>query len=98
MKIEFHPQAEEEFAEEAAYYERQVSTLGASFISELESAVAILEAHPELGAEFENPFRHLLMRRFPHSLIYAIEPSRIWIVAVAHQRRRPGYWHERIDR
>lgn len=98
MKIEFHPQAQEEFTEEASYYERQIPALGTSFISELESAVALLEAHPKLGAELESPFRHLPMRRFPHSLIYAIESRRIWIVAVAHQKRRPGYWRERIGR
>ena len=69
MKIEFHPQAQEEFTEEASYYEQQIPTLGMAFISELESAVALLEAHPKLGAEFENPFRHLPMHRFPHSLI-----------------------------
>jgi plasmid stabilization system protein ParE len=95
MKVEIHPLAEDEFTEEAAYYERQVATLGTSFISEIESAVALLENHPRLGAEFEYPFRHPPMRRFPHSLIYTIEINRIWIIAVAHQRRQPGYWHER---
>ena len=98
MKIEFHLQVQEEFTEEASYYERQIPALGTSFISELESAVPLLEVHPKLGAEFESPFRYLPMRRFPHSLIYAIESRCIWIVAVAHQKRRPGYWRERIGR
>lgn len=98
MRVEFHPEAEEEFIEQAAYYEEQVPALGVSYIGELESAATLLEEHPKLGAEFDKPFRHLSMRRFPHWLIYTIEPSRIWVIAVAHQRRRPGYWRERVDR
>jgi plasmid stabilization system protein ParE len=98
MRVEFHPRAEEEFVEEAAYYEEQVAGLGDSFISELDAATILLEDHPRIGTEFDSPFRHLPMRRFPHSLIYTIETSRIWVLAVAHQRRRPGYWRERSDR
>lgn len=98
MEIEFHPEAEDEFVEGAAYYEARVQLLGTSFIAELESAIALLRRHPKLGAEIERPFRRLLMRKFPHSIIYAVEDSRIWIVAVAHQKRQPGYWRSRIGR
>jgi toxin ParE1/3/4 len=98
MRVEFHPRAEEEFVEEAAYYEERVAGLGDSFISELEVATTLLEDHPGIGAELESPFRYLPIRRFPHSLIYIIETSRIWVLAVAHQSRRPGYWRERSDR
>lgn len=98
MKVEFHPEAEEEFIEEAAFYEQQVPSLGNAFVAEVELAVTILEDYPELGAEFDSPFRYLPMRRFPHSLIYAVESHCIWIVAVGHHRRRPGYWRNRQDR
>jgi hypothetical protein len=40
----------------------------------------------------------VLARRFPFSVIYAHEEATIVIVAVAHQRRRPGYWRERYVR
>ncbi|MDZ7842156.1 MAG: type II toxin-antitoxin system RelE/ParE family toxin [Gammaproteobacteria bacterium] len=98
MRVEFHPRAEEEFIEEAAYYEEQVAGLGEAFIMEIESAANLLEDHPKIGAEFESVFRHLPARRFPHSLIYTIKTRRIWVLAVAHQSRRPGYWRERSDR
>lgn len=72
MKVEFHPEAEKEFIEEAVYYEKRVENLGASFILELEFATSLVSENPEIGAEFESPFRHLPMRRFPHSLTYII--------------------------
>jgi len=40
--------------------------------------------------------KKVLTGRFPFNLIYTIEPGRILIIAVAHQKRRPGYWAYRL--
>ena len=32
------------------------------------------------------------------SIVYEIEPHRVVIIAVAHARRRPGYWKSRVRR
>ncbi len=42
------------------------------------------------------PFRRHLLPKFPYSIIYAIEPDHIRIIAVAHSKRKPGYWSARI--
>ena len=78
MRVEFHPFAEEEFVEETACYEQQAPSLGGSFIAELESAAALLEEHPELGVEIEDPLRQLPMRRFPHSLFMHWKQAAFW--------------------
>jgi mRNA-degrading endonuclease RelE of RelBE toxin-antitoxin system len=39
----------------------------------------------------------LKVRRYPFRIIYLIQVDRIWIVAVAHLSRRPGYWSDRVD-
>lgn len=52
--------------------------------------------HPELGEIVSGNLRHSLLSRFPFMLIYSIEPEGILIVAVAHQRRKPGYWETRV--
>lgn len=36
------------------------------------------------------------LQRWPYSIIYAVEPAAIFVVAIAHQRRRPGYWMSRL--
>lgn len=69
--------------------------LGDAFINELEVATGLLQKHPELGVEVDFSFRRLPLRRFPHSLIYSVEGDRLWVLAAAHQKRRPGYWRER---
>jgi len=38
------------------------------------------------------------VRGFPYRMIYVIRDGRVFIVAVAHGRRRPGYWLPRLPR
>jgi hypothetical protein len=37
------------------------------------------------------------LEEVPFSFVYRVEANRIVIVAVAHGRRRPGYWKSRLD-
>jgi hypothetical protein len=39
--------------------------------------------------------RYFILRRFPYTLHYEIDASIVTVLAVAHQRRRPGYWQKR---
>ena len=98
MKVGFHQKASEEIVETTAYYEGEVPSLGSGFIIEVERVVAVLCDQPNIGQSVGEELRRILLARFPYSLIYSIESERIWVIAVAHHRRRPGYWQERIDR
>ena len=98
MKADFHPTASEEIIETTAYYEGEVPGLGDRFIAEVEKIIEVLCDQPNIGQSVGEELRRILLARFPYSLIYSIESERIWVIAVAHHRRRPGYWQERIDR
>lgn len=98
MKAGFHPIASEEIVETTAYYEGEVPGLGDRFITEVERIVEVLCDQPNIGQSVGEELRRIILARFPYSLIYSIESERIWVIAVAHHRRRPGYWQERIDR
>lgn len=98
MKLEFHPEAEEEFLEAVSYYEAEVPGLGERFDVEVRTAIALLLEYPEIGPFIDAALRKLVLDRFPYYLIYSVSPEAVHIVAVAHERRKPGYWDERIDR
>jgi len=98
MIIEFHPKASEELATSSDFYETRVVGLGDEFLNEVERIVQVLEDTPMLGIELVTPFRRAVLRRFPFSLIYAVQNNSLGVVAVAHQRLKPGYWKERVDR
>jgi len=94
--VTFHEDAETEMNEAARYYEERALGLGMSFLDAIEEAVDQVLANPEAYQLVGDDVRHKILRRFPYSVLYAIEPDRIRVMAVAHQKRRPGYWCYRL--
>jgi toxin ParE1/3/4 len=94
--IGFLPEAEQEMLEAARYYESQASGLGVKYLSEIEHAVESIAEFPMTWPKVEGELRRRLVRRFPFGILYRIESEEIIIVAVAHLRRKPGYWKGRI--
>ena len=90
------PPAEEEMTEAALFYEQARAGFGDIFLDDMQHAIDAVRERPEIGAAVAHGFRRILVRRFPFSLIYAIEPGQIVVVAVAHQSRSPDYWKGRI--
>jgi toxin ParE1/3/4 len=92
--------ASAEMYEAAGWYEDRVSGLGGRFLDETEAAFARVEALPLTGAPWihrlvPSGVRRMFLRSFPYAAVYVVEP-RVVVVAVAHLRRRPEYWKERI--
>ncbi len=98
MEIELHPEADAELIEAAVFYESRVNGLGESFLAEFDGLKLLLQANPKIGVPENEVFRRVVLNRFPYSIFYSLEPNLIWILAVAHQRRRPHYWLERLSR
>ncbi|MBW1685932.1 MAG: type II toxin-antitoxin system RelE/ParE family toxin [Deltaproteobacteria bacterium] len=93
--VEFHPEAEVEFIAAARYYEDQTENLGLDFVSAVQGTVQRILEFPESGRLFGRRLRRVLVAGFPYGLLYRVEPRLIFIVAVAHLHRRPGYWRSR---
>ena len=81
--------------EAALFYEAARSGLGDVFLDDIQHAIDTVRTHPDLGESVAYGLRRVLARRFPFSVIYAVEPEGIAVVAIAHQRRRPEYWKGR---
>ena len=96
MKYEFHPEAELEVLEVAARYEAEVRGLGLQFGEEVERVIELLLDSPDLGAPVDSDIRHFVLRRFPFSVIYVVVGEVLYILAVAHGSRVPGYWLSRL--
>ena len=94
--VEFHPQAQDELISAARYYEANAANLGVAFIRSVQYTASTLLEFPERGRRFGNRLRRVLVPGFPYGLLYKSEPERIYIVAVAHLSRRPGYWRDRV--
>ncbi len=95
MNVIFGPLADIEYAEAFDCYEVEEPGLGEEFRRALWAAIALIEQYPTMGPEVRPGIRKVLLRRFPYKLIYAVEGQTLWIIAVAHGHRRPGYWIDR---
>jgi len=97
-----HPEALDEFAEAAAWYETEVVGLGTQFQASVRVVLESLRDGPRTRSPLmlegrTTPYRVRRPRRFPFRVIYREVPRGVLVVAVAHMRRRPGYWLARDE-
>jgi plasmid stabilization system protein ParE len=96
-RVAYHRLAAKELIDSALFYDHRRAGLGEEFLTEVDAVLAFIRAHPELGRPGRHGTRSYPTKRFPFRLVYEVEPDRIWIVAVAHLSRRPGYWARRLE-
>ena len=96
MNLRFLDPAEQEMLEAARIYENRTAGLGKHFLNEVERCVDLLLDRPHIGRRV-GKLRRFPLRKFPFTLIYALEDNDLVIVAVSHHRRRPGHWMRRHE-
>lgn len=83
-------------SEAAAYYAEREPQLGEAFLAELARVVEVALERPELGFPMRAGRRRWHFTRFRFSLVYRVAPDgALRILAIAHHKRRPGYWRSR---
>jgi plasmid stabilization system protein ParE len=92
----FHPEAGKEYSEAAEFYAAIAPKLGVRFYEEIERLIIQVRRQPNRFWQFNPPARRVLAHKFPYSIVYLDHPDRVWIVAIMHAKRRPGYWRERL--
>jgi hypothetical protein len=69
--------------------------LGFAFARAVKEAVHRAAEAPDHGALLGTEIRRVFVDAFPYAILYAVESTGLIVVAVAHFRRRPGYWRRR---
>lgn len=95
--VEFHPDAFAELERAEAWYDGQRPGLGESFVYEITAAISRIRETPKTWPEYKHGTRRFLVHRFPFAVIYSHRASCLFVIAVMHLRRRPGYWHSRLE-
>ena len=96
MQARFLKPAEAEIDEAVTYFDEQRTGLGERFEQDLLATVRFITGHPFSGKSMSGLVRKCPLRTFRYNLIYAVDDGEIVIIAVAHHRRRPGYWQSRL--
>jgi len=92
-----HPDADAEFTVAAEDYTAISPELGGRFYDEIDNLIEEIHHAPLRFRQYDPPARRNLARHFPYAVVYLDEPDRVWIVAVMHLHREPGYWKYRIE-
>lgn len=98
--VRFEAEAEHELDEAAQRYEEQRSGLGQRFLQEVTVTTERVRQFPRAGAPVkyvpaELGVRHAPVKGFPYHVVYLEKRNEIRVLAIAHYRRRPGYWLDR---
>ena len=94
-EVGFHPEASAEYSQAYAWYADHDLRVAERFEQEVAAALERIVQNPRRWPRYDDKHRKLILRRFPFLVIYREHASRVWIVAVAHGHRRPGYWKKR---
>lgn len=93
----FHPEAADELADASLWYERQQLGLGDEFEDAVYAAAERVAERPLAWPVWQGfaPVRVYNLRRFPYRLPF-VSADVVLVLAVAHMKRRPGYWASRL--
>ena len=101
LDVEYHPLAAAEIADAEDWYEHQNEGLGDRFLAAVEAAVTRASRWPNAGTLVTISDDGTIVNRkistggFPWAVGYDVVGNTLLVLAVFHQRRRPGYWTTR---
>ncbi|MHB8524255.1 MAG: type II toxin-antitoxin system RelE/ParE family toxin [Limisphaerales bacterium] len=95
MNLEVLREAEEELNQAVVDYEEIEPGLGIRLKEEARTTFEWIRHNPELPRLRAKGYRRVNLKVFPYYIAYVVWSDAIWVLAVAHGRRRPEYWLER---
>ena len=95
-KCDVHPAALIELWEARQWYAERSPRAADRFFQQYEQALEMIAARPLTWPNYHRGTRHYLLQSFPYHVIYRLSGDAVQVLAVAHAKRRPGYWQDRI--
>ncbi len=95
MTVKFHPAARTELLEARLWYEKRSPLAAVAFAQEVNAVISRIAKAPMQCPLAEHETRRAALQRFPYNVFYRVGVEEMVVVAVAHQKRRPGYWQGR---
>lgn len=96
VEVRLRPEAEQDLADAAAWYEKQLSGLGHQFLDEVLRTISSIADAPVMYPILHRNTRRALIHRFPFGVFYTVDSTAIVVVAVMHGSRNPRRWKTRV--
>jgi plasmid stabilization system protein ParE len=103
LGFDFHPEARAELVADVDWYDEREAGVGVRFEVAVREAIDAAVDSPDSWALWPDWDREPAVRSkgvtgFPYRVVYFLDGDQLIVVAVAHAKRRPGYWRERLSR
>jgi plasmid stabilization system protein ParE len=95
MQVDFHPDANIKLAESADCYAERSPIAARNFLVAVDVAIASIVDDPERFVRIDDRHQSCSVMKFPFQVVYRVDDDRVVVIAVAHAKRRPGYWRGR---
>lgn len=91
-----HSAAWQEIEAADDWYFQRSPDASAGFLVAVFDALENVSEFPQRWPQYLHGTRRFLLNRFPFSIVYLDKPDGVKVVAVAHSKRKPGYWKRRV--
>ncbi len=97
-RYRFHPEARSEARVATEWYRDRSSEAASGFAEAVAEGLQSIRMHPDAWPIWrQTDVRRRVLRRYPYSIFYVLDQDIVVIVAIAHHKRRPGYWLPRLQ-
>jgi plasmid stabilization system protein ParE len=96
LPVDVHPEAVAEAQAATQWYRERSPSAADAFLAELDRAIEKIAENPRIWPRYVASTQRFLLKRFPFSVVFRLTPNSVEVVAIAHGRRKPGYWKGRL--
>ena len=93
--LDVHPEALEEAQAAFLWYSARSEAVGDGFMAELDRAFGQVLDHSQTWPRCIHSTQRYILHRYPFYVVYRLTEQEVQVIAVAHAKRRPGYWKSR---
>jgi toxin ParE1/3/4 len=94
--LQYHKAASQEVREAYLWYAERDQKTARLFAGEISLAIEKIRRSPKRWPKYDGSVRRYVFHGFPFQIIYNLDAAgTVHVLAVAHTRKRPGYWKSR---
>lgn len=94
--LRIHEGARREANQATVWYAERSLSIARRFRDELLAGFSSAAAFPLHYPSYLHGTRRVLLKKLPYFIVFIDWQDEVFVVAVAHSKRRPGYWKSRI--
>jgi plasmid stabilization system protein ParE len=95
LPVDYLPGARRDFDESFDWYVERSAQAAIQFANAVGAALLAIAKDPTRFVAVDRVHRGCPVKKFPFRVVYRVVEDRVLVVAIAHAKRRPGYWKRR---